>query len=88
MTFPGTQKPTPPTVFNLQASDWVHCEEETGAHAGISRHTDKFVKKKKYKIYKTCLFCQKNTLIEKKSIKFRIYLFFHKEIFQHYVYMY
>ena len=32
MTFPVTQKPTPPTVFNLQASDWVHCEEETGAY--------------------------------------------------------
>ena len=29
------QKPTP-TVFNLQASDWVHCEEETGAHTGKS----------------------------------------------------
>ena len=27
----GTQKPSPPTVFNLQASDWVHCDEETGA---------------------------------------------------------
>ena len=32
VTFSGTQKPIPPTVFNLQASDWVHCEEETGAH--------------------------------------------------------
>ena len=30
--FSGTQKPTPPTVFNLQASDGVHCEEETGAY--------------------------------------------------------
>ena len=27
-------KPTPPIVFNLQASDMVHCEEETGAHTG------------------------------------------------------
>ena len=27
VTFSSTQKPTPPTVFNLQASDWVHCEE-------------------------------------------------------------
>ena len=27
-----TQKPTPPTVFNLQASDLLHCEEETGAY--------------------------------------------------------
>ena len=23
---------SPPTVFNLQASNWVHCEEETGAY--------------------------------------------------------
>ena len=37
--FSGTQNVSPPTVFNLQAqaSDWVHCEEETGVHAGISR---------------------------------------------------
>ena len=42
VTFSGTQKPPPPTVFNRQASDWVHCEEERGAHAGISRHTNNF----------------------------------------------
>ena len=36
VTFSGSQKPTPPTVFNLQASDWVHCEEETGAHYQLS----------------------------------------------------
>ena len=41
--FSGTQKPTPPTVLNLQASDWVHCEEETGAHAGIPRYTYKLI---------------------------------------------
>ena len=29
VTFSSTQKPTPPIVFNLQASDWVHCGEET-----------------------------------------------------------
>ena len=34
--FSGTQKPTPPTFFNLQASDWVHCEEKTGEHKGKS----------------------------------------------------
>ena len=28
----GTQTASPPTVFNLQASNWVHCEEETGAY--------------------------------------------------------
>ena len=43
MTFPVTSKPTPPTVFNLQALDWIHCEEETGAHTGISRLTSEWV---------------------------------------------
>ena len=28
----STQTASPPTVFNLQASNWVHCEEETGAY--------------------------------------------------------
>ena len=45
VTFSGTQKPTPPTVFNLQALDWVHCEEETGAYYQLSRFTYKLVKK-------------------------------------------
>ena len=31
VTFSGTKKIIEPTVFNLQASDWLHCEEETGA---------------------------------------------------------
>ena len=39
----GTQKPTPPTVVNLQALDWVHCEEETGAYYQLSRFTYKLV---------------------------------------------
>ena len=43
MTFPVTSKPTPPTVFNLQASDWVHCEEETGMYAHLFRNTYKLV---------------------------------------------
>ena len=30
--FSGTQKASNPTVFNLQASGWLHCEEETGAY--------------------------------------------------------
>ena len=29
-----SQKHTPPTVFNLQAFDWVYYEEETGTHTG------------------------------------------------------
>ena len=44
--FSGTQKPTPPTVFNLQASDWVHCEEEAGSYYQLSRFTYKLVKEK------------------------------------------
>ena len=42
VTFSGIQNPLQPTVFNLQALDWVHCEEETGAHYQLSRHTYKF----------------------------------------------
>ena len=54
VTFLVTQKRTPPTVFNLQASDWVHCEEETDAYYQLSRFTCKFLKKKKNL---SCLFC-------------------------------
>ena len=43
MTFSVTQKPTPQTVFNLQASDWVHCEEETGAYYQLSHFTYKLI---------------------------------------------
>ena len=43
MTFPVTSKPTPATGFNLLASDWIHCEEETGAYTGMSRLTSKFI---------------------------------------------
>ena len=52
--FSGTQKGTPPTIFNPQASDCVHCEEETGAHYQLPRFTNKLVKKKN---------CLKNTHI-------------------------
>ena len=41
--FSDTQKPTP-TVFNLQALDWVHCEEETDAYYQLYDYTLKFVK--------------------------------------------
>ena len=33
----GTQTTSPPTVFNLQASNWVYCEEETGACYQLQR---------------------------------------------------
>ena len=43
VTFSGIQNPLQPTVFNLQASDWVHCKEETGAYYQLYRHTYKLV---------------------------------------------
>ena len=47
VTFPVTQKPTPRTVFNLQASDWVHCEEETGVYYQLSLFSYKLLILKK-----------------------------------------
>ena len=32
--FSDTQKTTPHTVFNLQATNLVHCEKETGVNTG------------------------------------------------------
>ena len=66
--FRVTQKPTPPTVFNLQASDWVHCEEETGAYYQLSRFTYKLLKKNLKVVY----FVEKTTQFSKKSLKFII----------------
>ena len=43
VTFLGTQKPTPPTVLNLQPSDWVYYEEERGAYYHLSRFSYKLV---------------------------------------------
>ena len=58
VTFSGTQKSLQPTDFNLQASDWLLCEEETGAHYQLHRLTYKlwtlFFKKNL-----SCLFCLK-----------------------------
>ena len=75
VTSSGTQKPTPPTVFNEQVSDWVHCEEEIDAHSDISRHSYKFLF---YflQIFKVVYFAPKNTLISKNSVKFIIDMFF------------
>ena len=60
----GTQKPTPPTVFNLQASDWVNCEEETDAFYQLSRFTYKlyflFLR-----IFKVVYFAQKICVFQK-----------------------
>ena len=43
VTFSKTKKIIEPTVFNLQASDWLHCEEETGAHLSMNQFSSKFV---------------------------------------------
>ena len=43
VTFYGTQKPTPPTVLNLQPSDWVHYEEERSVYYHLSRFSYKLV---------------------------------------------
>ena len=62
MTFPVTSKTTPPTVLNLQASDWVHCEEETGAYKQLSQFTYKLLKKIQiFKVY----FSLKNSTFQK-----------------------
>ena len=73
--FLGTSKPTPPTVFNLQASDLVHCEEETGAYYQLSWNTFKFVIFF-YKLLKLFILQKKNAYISKNSIKFIIDIFF------------
>ena len=72
--FSGTQKRTPRTVFNLQALNWVHCEEETGAQAGISRHTYKLVILKFLKLL--ILHTKKKTCRSKKNHKI-YYSFMH-----------
>ena len=62
VTFPVTLKPTPPTVFNLQALDWVHCEEEMHAYFQISQHTNK---KFFYFIWRFFYFAKKNANLKK-----------------------
>ena len=77
VTFPITQKPTPPRVFNLQALDWVHCEEETGAYFQLSQLTYKFIifKKKKIKL----LILREKKYAPKNSLKFIITFFFKRD---------
>ena len=45
-------------VFNIQASDWVHCLEETGAYYQLSWLTNKF-------FFFKLLILQKNVLFKK-----------------------
>ena len=72
VTFSGTQMISPPTVFNLQASNWVHCEEETGAHYSIYYETSKLISF----FFLSCLFWQKKTQFSKNSIKCTFEFFF------------
>ena len=39
VAFSVTETPTPSAVYNLQSSDYVHCEEEAASNRGISLHT-------------------------------------------------
>ena len=78
----STQEPTPPTVFNLQASDWVYCEEETSAYYQLSRITSKFLRFF-FIIIKVAFFAPKNTLFSKYSIEFIITYFFFNDIIGH-----
>ena len=83
VTFSGTQKLTPPTVFNLQASDWVHCEKETGAYYQLSRLTYKFIIFDS--IFKVAYFAKKKF---QKIPKNLLFSFFSKRDNWAYVYMY
>ena len=84
MTFLVTQKPTPPTVFNLQASDLVRFEEETGTYYQLSWFIYKlvivflFIFKEKNSVN----FMERNTLF-KKFPKIYYSFFFKKEIIGH-----
>ena len=68
VTFSGTKKIIEPTVFNLQASDWLHCEEETGAHLSMSQFSSKLVIFF-YFNFESCLFWHKKYVIFKKFPK-------------------
>ena len=78
--FSGTQKPTPPTVFNLQASEWVHCEEESGAYYQLSQLTYKLII---YFFILKLLILPKIHALFKKFHKISYSFFFQKEIIGH-----
>ena len=79
LTFSGIQNLLQPTVFNQQASDWVHCEEETGAYYQLSRHAYKFVLFF-YKFLKFLILPLKNIRISKNSQKFIINFFSQRQL--------
>ena len=86
VTFSGTQKIFKPTVFNLQASDWLHYEEETSAHFSMWWFT--------FKLYfffililKVAYFGTKNYAIFKKFPKISLWIFFQNSALK-YTYIY
>ena len=72
VTFSGTLKPTPPTVFYLQASDWVHSEEKIGAYNQLSLNNYKLVKTN-LQIFKVVNFAKKPRVFQKNFRKFVIH---------------
>ena len=68
MTFSGTKEIIEPTVFNLQASDWLHCEEEIGAHLSMCQFSSKLVSFFNFN-FESCLFGTKKYVIFKKFPK-------------------
>ena len=81
VTFSVTLKLTPPTVFNLQALDWVNCEEETGAYYHLSRFSYLYIFNLKKTKLKLLIFRKKYTLFKKIA---KILLFIKKKkIFGH-----
>ena len=74
VTFSGTQETTPPS-FNLQASDWVHSEEETGAYYQLARNNLNWLKNVN-KFLKLLILLQKIMSFSNNSLKFIIQFFF------------
>ena len=81
VTFSSIQKSLQPTDFNLQASYWVHCEEETGAYYQLYRHTYKLVIFF-FLISKVLSFCPQKLADFKQFPKF-FFFFFYKNIIGH-----
>ena len=77
----GTQMTSLPTVFNLQASNWVHFEEETGAYYQLSRFIYKFYFY--FFIFKVAYFATKKYGLFKKFPEIYDSIFFQKPIIGH-----
>ena len=83
VTFSGTQKPTPPTVFNLQAGFIVKRKQvRMLEYLGTPLNCYFF-----YKIFNLLFLPQKKCTISKNSIKFILFFFLQRDI-SAYVYTY